>query len=86
MWNKIENGLPMKEGEYLVYIIIYNMKVVRIQKFTLDAFSLDNYNFAEYKDCKKALFYEYDREYGYYDVTKYITYWMEIPKLSEEDI
>lgn len=85
MWHKIENGLPTKEGKYLCcYKSIGGRKEIDVQGFTLDAFSKSHYDFAEYKDQKKAIFYEYDSEYGYSDWTEYITHWMEMPELPND--
>ena len=38
---------------------------IDILDFTKDAYKLDKYDFAEYKDKNKQLFYKYDSEYGY---------------------
>ena len=84
MWNKMEDGLPIHEGEYLCCYMIYGIREIDIQRFTLDAFSISHYDFEEYKGCKKAMFYSHDNEYGYHDTTKYITHWMEIPELPED--
>lgn len=74
----VTERLP-EEGEYLCFHRYGGFHVCR---FTKDAYKLDKNDFYHYKGKKKALFYQYDPEYGYYSVD--VRAWMPLPEPYEE--
>lgn len=62
-WIPCSERLP--EDDKKQYIVQKTNGFIDILGFTKDAYKLDRYDFAEYKDKKKQLFYDYDSEYGY---------------------
>ena len=62
-WIPCSDRLP--DNDNYILISFENFSFIDILGFTKDAYKLDRYDFAEYKDKKKQLFYDYDSEYGY---------------------
>lgn len=62
-WIPCSEKLP--EDDKKQYIVQETNGFIDILGFTKDAYKLDRYDFAEYKDKKKQLFYDYNSEYGY---------------------
>lgn len=62
-WIPCSEKLP--EDDKKQYIVQKTNGFIDILGFTKDAYKLDRYDFEEYKDKKKQLFYDYDSEYGY---------------------
>ena len=62
-WIPCSEMLP--EDDKKEYIVQKTNGFIDILDFTKDAYKLDKYDFAEYKDKNKQLFYKYDSEYGY---------------------
>ena len=62
-WIPCSERLP--EDDKKQYIVQKTNGFIDILGFTKDAYKLDRYDFAEYKNKKKQLFYDYDSEYGY---------------------
>lgn len=62
-WIACSERLP--DNDKKQYIVQKTNGFIDILGFTKDAYKLDRYDFAEYKDKKKQLFYDYDSEYGY---------------------
>ena len=62
-WIPCSERLP--EDDKKQYIVQKTNGFIDILGFTKDAYKLDRYDFAEYKDKNKQLFYKYDSEYGY---------------------
>lgn len=75
-WISVKERLPEKNGSYLT---CNDSGMIDIDSFTLDAYKLDNYDFARYKGKKKALFYSYDSEWGYGEASA-VTHWMPLPE------
>lgn len=73
-WIQCSERLPDEEGSYLCTYGKYHMGVYR---FSNDLYSVDDYDFTEYKG--RAGFYAYDSEWGYGEVD-YITAWMPLPE------
>lgn len=73
-WIPCSEKLPDEEGSYLCTYGKYHMGVYR---FSNDLYSVDDYDFTEYKG--RAGFYAYDSEWGYGEVD-YITAWMPLPE------
>lgn len=79
-WNMCKNGLPLKSGKYLVIRLIFKHLSVDTMYFASDLSNLDQYSF-KYK--KRPGFYDFDSEYGYYEVDKVIA-WGETPEIPRE--
>lgn len=62
-WIPCSERLP--EDDKKQYIVQKTNGSIDILGFTKDAYKLDRYDFAEYKNKNKQLFYKYDSEYGY---------------------
>lgn len=78
-WIPVTERLPEKAGQYMCY---HKSDVILVCAFTNDAYKLDKYDFTEYKGKKKALFYKYDSEYGFYEFD--VVAWMPLPEPYEE--
>lgn len=83
-WIPCSERLPEEEGEYLCWIWRFGRKSGRflICKFTKDAYSFDKNDFDYYEGEKKALFYKYDSEYGFYEID--VVAWMPLPEPYKE--
>lgn len=75
-WIPCSERLP--EDDKKQYIVQKTNGFIDILGFTKDAYKLDRYDFAEYKDKNKQLFYEYDSEYGYIEWK--CEAWMPLPE------
>ena len=71
-------GKQLPKDDRKDYIVQRVSGSIDIVGFTKDAYKLDKYVFAEYKGKKKALFYNYDSEYGYYEIE--CVAWMLLPQ------
>lgn len=71
--------LPKEEDDYLCQSEYGSFSVCG---FTKDAYKKDNIDFYHYKGKRKALFYEYDSDYGYYEIN--VIAWMPLPKPYKE--
>ena len=82
-WNSCIDGLPKKDGRYLVCRYLGH-HYIDIVSFTLHPYKVDKYDFIQYKNKREIpVFFDYDSEYGYYEIDN-VRYWMEIPELPEE--
>lgn len=79
MWNKAENELPKKDGQYLCLVKMFNYIGYRILSFAKDLSKVDKYDF---ENKHKSGFYDYDSEMGYYEYGDVI-FWMELPELPK---
>lgn len=86
MWNKVEEKLPDKNGEYLVwYVTSSGYGYYECEKFSLNVgtFVVDLFALEEDVPLKEGGgFYRYDSEYGYYEV--FPIYWTELPEPPKE--
>lgn len=62
-WIPVSERMP--EDDRKSYIVQKTNGNIDILRFTKDAYKLSRYDFYEYKDKKKSLFFDYDSEYGY---------------------
>lgn len=75
---------PPKDGTYLVTKKIYGKSVIDIVSYARSLYIVDKFDFADKKG--KGGWYDYDSEYGYYEVTESIIAWQELPKPYLSDI
>ena len=71
-WISVKDRLPEKDGDYVVYIQYPYSNLIMIISWT------NNYK-GFYPDLKgKAVWYDYDSEYGDCEITN-VTHWMPLP-------
>lgn len=79
MWNKVEEKLPNKKGAYLTWHeSSYGHGFCSVDSFSFDLSTVDDFDMQK----KKAGFFNYDSEYGYYET--FPTYWTELPEPPKE--
>lgn len=79
-WIPVSERLPEKDGEYLVTVkpTFKNMRnYIKHCDFARNLYLVDEYDFVDKKGA--VGFYEYDSEYGYYEMTEVIA-WMPLPE------
>lgn len=74
-WISCEERLPEEDGKR--YLVQQTNGIITDLRFAKDAYKVDKYDFAEYKGKKKALFYDYDSEYGFIEIE--CEAWMPLP-------
>ncbi len=74
-WIPCEVRLPEEDGKR--YLVQQTNGIITDLRFAKDAYKVDKYDFAEYKGKKKALFYDYDSEYGFVEIE--CEAWMPLP-------
>lgn len=79
-WNNAKTNPPKKNGQYLCATKFYMHRNVEIFCFNKCLEDVDNYDF---EGVKRAGWYNYDSEYGFYE-TDSVTHWMELPELPVE--
>ena len=82
-WISIKDRWPENENKrYLCAVKGFShCSYVQICRFSKNLEFVDEYDLHE---CNHAGWYNYDSEWGYYEVTG-VTHWMELPDLPEED-
>ena len=75
-WISVKDRLPDKEDEYLCI----SEDFIYIFEFAKDLYKVDKYSFDNRKG--KSGFYEFDREWGYYEKER-VTHWMPLPELPK---
>ena len=79
-----ECGYPEEDGQYLGIVKIFNKNYsYSIVSFSNNLYGVDNWDFPKSDYQNKKGFYNYDSEYGYYEVGDIIC-WAKMPKMSEE--
>lgn len=79
-WIPVTERLPGKSGKFLVYRHVFgNVTVVSVLGFAPDGAWVNKYDF----QGKKNVWYDYDSEYGYFQVDS-VTHWMPLPEPPEE--
>ena len=79
-WINVKDGLPNKNGSYLVVYKAFQYAFVDVKRFAKDLYSVDEYDFP---NEHRPGWYEYDDEYGYIERND-ITHWMPLPNLPEK--
>ena len=83
-WISVKDRLPNKNGTYLVTygsITDLNNRYIKTVGFAENLNKVDKCDFPK-REFNRAGFYDYDREYGYYEVTNVLA-WMESPAVYE---
>ena len=79
-WIPAAERLPDKSGKFLVYRhVLGNVTVVSVLGFAPDGEWVNKYDF----QGKKNVWYDYDSEYGYFQVDS-VTHWMPLPEPPKE--
>ena len=82
MWIPCSERLPEKNGDYLC--CSSGMAIITCG-FANDIYKVDEWDFCDYKGkSKKRGFYDYDSEYGYYEVDDVVA-WMPLPEPYKGD-
>lgn len=80
-WIPVKTALPTKDGSYLTCVNHSNShSSIMILGFVKDLYKFDKYEFEEYKGKKQSGWYNYDSEYGSYEVHGVMA-WQELPPL-----
>ena len=75
-WVSVKDKLPKKNNDYLC---VLNTHTISVCSFAHNLKKVDKYDF----DAKKSGWYDYDSEWGYYEITN-VTHWMPLPELPKE--
>lgn len=83
-WHDAKTDPPTQSGEYLCCYKSYVPNVtykMQVHSYALRLRDIDKYDF---EGTKRGGWYDYDGEYGYYEITR-ITHWRYLPEppLSE---
>ena len=82
MWIPCSERLPEKNGDYLC--CSSGMAIITCG-FANELYKVDEWDFCDYKGkSKKRGFYDYDSEYGYYEVDNVVA-WMPLPEPYKEE-
>lgn len=79
-WISTKDRLPDKNGQYICYIEGSYLRCIKMCNFALNLEEVDEYDFV---DKKHSGWYNYDGEYGYYEIDD-VTYWMPCPEIPQE--
>lgn len=84
-WIPVKTALPKKNGSYLTTVKHLNNTYtsIMILGFCKDLYKYNKYEFEEYKGKKQSGWYDYDTEWGTYEVHG-VTAWMELPPIYKE--
>ena len=80
-WISVKDGLPDKDGKYLVCKNLFGDSCVSAIRFAKDGRKVSYYDF---ENRWKNVWYEYDSEYGHFTVDT-VTHWMPLPELPKEE-
>lgn len=77
-WIPVLERLPEKRGDYLVTqkATFTDYVYISVAGYALNLYDVDEYDFA---DKKRSGWYNYDPEYGYYEIDDVIA-WMPLPE------
>lgn len=85
-WIPVSERLPEKDGEYLVTVkstFKNTRNYIKHCHFARNLYLVDEYDFADKTGV--AGFYEYDSEYGYYEMTEVIAWMPFLPEPYKSD-
>ena len=72
-WISVSEKLPKKSGEYLCTLQIGNdMRIVKMISFAKNLYKIDRFDFYEKKG--KAGFFDFDNNYGFYEISNVIAW------------
>lgn len=78
-WISVKDKLPNRDGKYLVtYRSDIDNRFIRIYGYSNNLSKVDNFDFPRSK-YNRAGWYDYDSDFGYYEVTNVIA-WIELPE------
>ncbi len=79
-WIPVTERLPEQDGKYLVCKNLFGDVYIKTVWFAKDARKVDKFDFR----CRwKNVWYDYDNEWGHYEVGA-VTHWMPLPEPPEE--
>lgn len=78
-WISVEERMPKKKGQYLTYTKWTYGNLIRLCNWT------PKYNGCEEHLNGRAIWYNYDSEYGDYEC-KGVTHWMPLPEPPKEEV
>ena len=80
-WTRLKDNPPPENGQYLCVNKSFGRRNILKCGYAKCLSEIHEYDF---EGVKTPGFYNYDSEYGYYQ-ERYITHWMPLPDLPEED-
>ena len=82
-WIKCSDRLPDHDGEYLITKLLLGEPKPSVCCFSKDLYGLDEYSFYKYHHKRKSGWYDYDSEYGFYEISDVIA-WQPLPEAYKE--
>ncbi len=79
-WISVSERLPDEQGRYLVTTDYRTYYIVETANYTNNLYKIDKHDFL---DKKCAGWYDFDSEYGYYEVERVVA-WQPLPKPYSE--
>ncbi len=79
-WINVKDGLPEKDGQYLVVYTFFDYKGMGVVRFSHNLHEVDEYIFDEEN---RPGWYESDDEVGYFERTT-VTHWAKLPEFPKE--
>ncbi len=80
-WISVKDRLPEKKDSYLVVEDLFGDKIEKICGFTKN---LSDVSFVDFDGNTNPGWYDYDSEYGYFEVQN-VTHWMPLPEPPKEE-
>ncbi len=80
-WIPVEQEKPKDNTKVLVTREVFEVPLVKIAGYSSNLHKLDPYDFSG-KEYKREGFYDYDSEWGFYEVTNVLA-WMPLPEPYE---
>lgn len=85
LWIPVTERLPEDNGKYLTVFTVNTIPprpVIEVSCYAKDLYKIDKYDFQDKK--KKSGFYQYDSEWGYFEMSD-ISHWMPLPQPPESE-
>lgn len=80
-WISVKERMPEKKDSYLVVKDLFGDKIETICGFTKN---LRDVSFVDFDGNTNPGWYDYDSEYGYFEVNN-VTHWMPLPEAPKEE-